>query len=103
MQRIANAMTEIYDRHISMNWTSGIDRILTIENHKYHDSDIPNRLPQDLKFIPYFRQPVSTNSSTVKISDEVPRDSTLTIDAVTMTYELEKTFKLNAEEDKVLR
>jgi len=46
---------------------------------------------------------VSENYSTIKISDEVPRDDNVTIDVVSFSRELEEVFKLNAREDPVLR
>ena len=51
----------------------------------------------------YFKQPVSLNSSSVKISDEVPRDDVRTIDTVAWTSELELVFKQNAKDDPQLR
>ena len=51
----------------------------------------------------YFKQPVSSTSSSVKISDEVPRDDVRTIDTVAWTSELESVFKQNAKDDPQLR
>lgn len=51
----------------------------------------------------YFKQNVSWQSSTVKISDEVPRDARTTIDTVFWTSELEAVFRHNADEDPQLR
>ena len=51
----------------------------------------------------YFKQPVSWNYSTVKISDEVPRDDGATIETVYWTAQLEEVFKLSAKEDPFLR
>ena len=51
----------------------------------------------------YFKQPVSWNYSTVKISDEVPRDDVATIETVYWTAQLEEVFKLSAKEDPFLR
>ena len=56
-------------------------------------------------FLPsrYFRQAVSKTSSTVKISDEVPRDSKDTINAVYYTKDLDEVFISNFEQDQQLR
>lgn len=51
----------------------------------------------------YFKQNVSSRWSTVKISDEVPRNSTATIDTVVYTSQLEDVFKQNFIEDRYLR
>ena len=51
----------------------------------------------------YFKQNVSFGYSTSKISDEVPRDDEATITTVLWTGQLEKVFKLSAEEDPFLR
>ena len=63
-------------------------------------------LNSDLKaklFNSYFKQPVSYVSSSVKISDEVPRDDKETIDTVEWTAKLESAFKENARFDRQLR
>lgn len=46
---------------------------------------------------------MSVNASTVKISDEVPRDHNLTKDSVVWTHKLESVFKENFKQDYYLR
>ena len=51
----------------------------------------------------YFKQPVSFKHSTVKISDEVPRDDKATIESVLWSGQLAEVFKQNAEKDRFIR
>ena len=54
-------------------------------------------------FFRYFKQKVSEQHSTVKISDEVPRNDNSTISTVKWTARLEEIFKQNAQHDEYLR
>ncbi|CAH1773823.1 unnamed protein product [Owenia fusiformis] len=104
--RIAEAAVTAYDtwyRENKNRTRTSAPRLQNLTLAVYSDSDIPTRLPKDLKFNPYFRQPVSLSRSTVKIADDVPRDFEGTISAVEYTYALEKVFKENAARDPLLR
>ena len=54
-------------------------------------------------YISYFKQNVSFTTSTVKISDEVPRDDKYTIETVYWTSRLKDIFEHNAKHDPLLR
>ncbi len=69
----------------------------------YRDADVPNLLPSDMVFSPYFKQKVSISESIVKISDEIPRNDRATINTVVFTKKLDEVFKSNREKDKSLR
>ncbi|KAK2155924.1 hypothetical protein LSH36_227g06072 [Paralvinella palmiformis] len=101
-QRIARRAVLLYDAWYLKNSTSQYRQLRHLPDNIYRDSDIPSRLPPDLHFSPYFKQPVSWNYSTVKISDEVPRDDGATIETVYWTAQLEEVFKLSAKEDPFL-
>ncbi|XP_071807181.1 voltage-dependent calcium channel subunit alpha-2/delta-3-like [Asterias amurensis] len=98
-RRIADEVKRLHDVSMGKNpYTS----LTGIPNAFYRDSDIPGRLPE-LSYNTYFRQAVSKTSSTVKISDEVPRDSKDTINAVYYTKDLDEVFISNFEQDQQLR
>ncbi|KAJ8305297.1 hypothetical protein KUTeg_015842 [Tegillarca granosa] len=102
-QRLAKKIQEIYDEFFLQNKTLGVEKISELDSSVYYDSDIPKRLPNDLTFIPYFKQEVSWNHSTIKIADEVPRDDNTTISSVIFTAGLEEVFKQNKREDPLIR
>ncbi|XP_074641618.1 voltage-dependent calcium channel subunit alpha-2/delta-2-like [Tubulanus polymorphus] len=105
-QRIADKIVELYEEFQANNGSSkiaGLKSVAALSKDTYKDSDVPSRLPDDMIFSPYFKQKVSLNHSTVKISDEVPRTDRGVIDTVMFTKELEEIFKQNAAEDRLLR
>ncbi|KAJ8307805.1 hypothetical protein KUTeg_014644 [Tegillarca granosa] len=93
-QRLAKKIQEIYDEFFLQNKTLGVEKISELDSSVYYDSDIPKRLPNDLTFIPYFKQ---------EIADEVPRDDNTTISSVIFTAGLEEVFKQNKREDPLIR
>ncbi|ELU06451.1 hypothetical protein CAPTEDRAFT_215114 [Capitella teleta] len=102
-QKIAKQVVKIYDTNLKEGWNSGYTALPKISRDVYRDSDIPSLLPDDLTFSPYFKQNVSSKWSTVKISDEVPRNSSAVIDTVVFTSKLEDVLKQNSKEDHYLR
>ncbi|XP_013386854.1 voltage-dependent calcium channel subunit alpha-2/delta-2 [Lingula anatina] len=101
-QDLADKVRDLHDSWLLRN-RSVADKLTQLGTDVFRDSDIPSRLPQDLEFSAYFKQPVSFNHSTVKISDEVPRDDYLVINTVNFTNGLEELFKENAKKDRFLR
>ncbi|XP_070196192.1 voltage-dependent calcium channel subunit alpha-2/delta-2-like [Littorina saxatilis] len=102
-ERLAEKVLELHDSFLEQNMTIDADRLNDLTADVYKDSDIPTRLPPDLKFSPYFQQKVSKRFSTVKIADEVPREHQSVINTVHFTKGLEKVFIENAETDALLR
>ncbi|XP_005108179.1 voltage-dependent calcium channel subunit alpha-2/delta-2 [Aplysia californica] len=102
-QRLAGKVREVYDEYYDKNVSTKAETLNDLPPDTYYDSDIPDKLPKDLVFSPYFRQNVSTLNSTIKIADEVPRDDPHVIDVVLLTQKLEDTFIQNANEDPLLR
>nr|KAI8754030.1 voltage-dependent calcium channel subunit alpha-2/delta-3-like [Biomphalaria glabrata] len=93
----------LYDEYYLANDTTTARTLNELPADLYYESDIPDKLPKDLMFSPYFRQKVSKLNSTVKIADEVPRDDPFVIDTVLFTKNLEETFLQNADKDPLLR
>ncbi|KAK3089549.1 hypothetical protein FSP39_004513 [Pinctada imbricata] len=100
---LATKVQEIYDSYFSRNTSTKVEKLTELNKTMYRDSDIFEKLPDDLQFIPYFKQQVSWNYSTIKIADEVPRDDQVTIDTVVLSAELEEAFKENKRKDPLLR
>ncbi|XP_063400495.1 voltage-dependent calcium channel subunit alpha-2/delta-2-like [Mytilus trossulus] len=102
-QRLAVEVGELYDTFLSENRSLQLKSLSALNETFYVDSDIPEKLPKDRKFIPYFKQEVIWNHSTIKIADEVPRDDNIVINNVYFTAALEQMFKQNQAEDSSLR
>lgn len=102
-ERLAQRVLELHDNFLEQNVTINANRLNDLSIDIYKDSDIPLRLPTDLKFSPYFQQKVSTKHTTVKIADEVPREHHSVINTVHFTYGLEEIFLENAKNDALLR
>ncbi|XP_038057398.1 voltage-dependent calcium channel subunit alpha-2/delta-3-like [Patiria miniata] len=98
-KRIANAVKRLHDDNLGKIIYRSLPEM---PKEIYKDSDIPGRLPK-LEYNAYFRQAVSTESSTVKISDEVPRESQDTVNAVFYTKDLDDVFISNFNNDSSLR
>ncbi|GFR88739.1 voltage-dependent calcium channel subunit alpha-2/delta-2-like, partial [Elysia marginata] len=101
-KRLADTVRKVYDEYEESERTSA-KHLSELPFETYYDSDVPDKLPKDLEFSPYFRQPVSFLNSTIKIADEVPRDDPHVIDTVLLTRKLEETFRENAKNDSRLR
>ena len=80
-----------------------MEKLQELNETYYRDSDVPNLLPKNMLFSPYFKQKVSDDESIVKISDEIPRNDRNTINTVVFTKRLDEVFKQNRKEDKSLR
>ncbi|XP_002735490.2 VWFA and cache domain-containing protein 1-like [Saccoglossus kowalevskii] len=102
-RRIAEAVATMYDNNNQNAEVLEFSKLQDVPYKYYKDSDIPNRLPRNMEFSPYFKQKISSESSVVKISDEVPRDSNVTINTVMYTYGLDEVFKQNNLKDPLLR
>lgn len=105
MQKIAAAAVDAYDAallerlaHYANSTTSDQRRhyasLSELPPTVYRDSDIPDTLDA-LHFEPYFKQAVAIDYSTVKVSDEVPRNSHEIVDATLWTAKLDSVFKSN--------
>ncbi|XP_052774120.1 voltage-dependent calcium channel subunit alpha-2/delta-3-like isoform X2 [Mya arenaria] len=101
--KLMRQVQKLYDEFVQTNGSANVDRLLDLPKHIYADSDIPERLPPNRKFNPYFKQQVSWEQSSVKIADEVPRDDPGTIDTVYFTTMLDSLFKENQKADPTLR
>ena len=51
-QRLAEKVLELHDSFLEQNMTIDADRLNDLSFDIYKDSDIPARLPDDLKFSP---------------------------------------------------
>ncbi|KAL3869469.1 hypothetical protein ACJMK2_042147 [Sinanodonta woodiana] len=102
-QRLAEKVKELHDSFYSQTNHTLAKKLSDLPREIYMDSDIPEMLPPDLKFNPYFKQPVSWNYSTIKIPDDVPRGDPSTIETVYFTAGLNELFKQNQKEDPLLR
>ncbi|BFY99384.1 hypothetical protein BsWGS_02424 [Bradybaena similaris] len=101
--RLAEKVREVYDDFYDKNISSAANTLNDLPPDAYYDSDIPDKLPKDMSFSPYFRQQVSALNSTIKIADEVPRNEKQVIDTVLLTAKLDETFLENAKKDPLLR
>lgn len=114
-QELSQKVALLYDSTVAQNQSAdthvGEDQQTASTPHSladlkpevYRDSDIPSRLPEDLMFDSKFQQRVSRSSSTVKISDDVPRTSMDTVAATNFSYGLEELMKSNAAVDPSIR
>ncbi|GFO18775.1 voltage-dependent calcium channel subunit alpha-2/delta-2-like [Plakobranchus ocellatus] len=102
-KRIADSVRDAYDEYEDNRNTFVVKHLRDLPFDAYYDSDVPDKLPKDLEFSPYFRQPVSFLNSTIKIADEVPRSNPDVINTVLLTRKLEDTFRQNAAKDPLLR
>ncbi|PAA92856.1 hypothetical protein BOX15_Mlig015658g4 [Macrostomum lignano] len=105
--RIAEAAAEAYNRHYRQV-RSGQRKIAAslsdLSVDIYRDSDIPHRLANSgMTLVPFFRQHITYNFSTIKIPDDVPRDLNETIFTVEWTYELERIFNETYQNDSSIR
>ncbi|CAL1539791.1 unnamed protein product [Lymnaea stagnalis] len=100
---LVEKVRELYDEFYEQNQSTNAKFLNDLPPDTYYESDIPDKLPKDLAFSPYFRQKVSKLNSTIKVADEVPRDDPHVIDAVLFTKKLEETFLQNAAKDPLLR
>ncbi|XP_059149465.1 voltage-dependent calcium channel subunit alpha-2/delta-2-like [Physella acuta] len=100
---LVEKVRELYDEYYERNQSTNVKTLNDLPDDTYYESDIPDKLPKDLVFSPYFRQKVSKLNSTIKIADEVPRDDPYVIDTILFTRKLEETFLRNAAKDPLLR
>ncbi|XP_033124937.1 voltage-dependent calcium channel subunit alpha-2/delta-1-like [Anneissia japonica] len=94
---------EIASLHSKFHANNTYEHLSEVKSDEYKDADIPKLLPKPLVFNPYFKQNVSMTKSTVKISDEVPRDDNNTIQTILMFQGLNKVFTENSKKDPLLR
>ncbi|KAL4236040.1 hypothetical protein ACF0H5_004426 [Mactra antiquata] len=102
-ERLVEKVQQLHDKFLSPNESAGVDQLSQLPQEVYADSDIPERLPNERNFNPYFKQQVSWDQSTVKIADEVPRDDMSTINTTYFTAGLDTLFKENQKIDPTLR
>ncbi|XP_055337095.1 voltage-dependent calcium channel subunit alpha-2/delta-3-like [Paramacrobiotus metropolitanus] len=104
-KRIASHAIKLHDDYLRSkfeNTTIRYKRLRDMPLNLYRDSDIPHTvLPK--KISPYFKQEVNHDYSTVKIPDQVPRDSEEIIDAVYYSVELDGVFRQNRKSDQFIR
>ncbi|XP_055337137.1 uncharacterized protein LOC129587423 isoform X2 [Paramacrobiotus metropolitanus] len=104
-KRIASHAIKLHDDYLRSkfeNTTIRYKRLRDMPLNLYRDSDIPHTvLPK--KISPYFKQEVNHDYRTVKIPDQVPRDSEEIIDAVYYSVELDGVFRQNRKSDQFIR
>ncbi|XP_052254694.1 voltage-dependent calcium channel subunit alpha-2/delta-2-like isoform X2 [Dreissena polymorpha] len=102
-ERLVKQVQLLHDQFLESNASAMVDKLSHLPQDVYADTDIPERLPPERKFYPYFKQQVSWEQSAVKIADEVPRDDISTINSVFFTAKLDELFKENQKIDPTLR
>ncbi|XP_067936801.1 voltage-dependent calcium channel subunit alpha-2/delta-1-like [Watersipora subatra] len=104
-EKLATKIGELYDERQRANASAVHPTTLDqLPSSVYLDSDVPTTLRDEtLLFDSKFRKHITKANSTVKISDEVPRNIKLTVDAVSFSAGLNDLFTSNLEQDSTMR